>query len=796
MIRLQNSREILYPFGVTPVEAGVKILVQAAGKSCRLLLFNRGEEASFDSVDFREEERVGDVWSMTLSGRELENLEYCFEVDGVPMADPYGQSFSGRESWADLSKTKTAPRSRFFTEDFDWGEDRRPENAFSDTIIYRLHVRGFTKHGSAGVKNPGTFSAVEEKIPYLKELGVTAVELMPVAEFEEVMMPQEREGNPYGKRGPTGVINYWGYGPALLFAPKAAYSAGEEKNPAWELKQLVRSLHREGMECILELYFTGSEPPQMVLDVLRFWTQEYHVDGFKLSGFVDVEILAKDPFLTGTKLFAESWDGAVNHGLGRGYKARSDGKVTVREKYLAEYNEQFQIDMRRLLKGDEEMMNALAFRSRRNPPDYGVVNYMANTNGFTMMDLVSYDRKHNEKNGEENRDGNDHNYSWNCGVEGPTRKKKVMQLRKKQLRNAFLLLMLSQGTPLFLAGDEFGNSQSGNNNAYCQDNEISWLNWKLLDSNRDIYEFVKHAAAFRKAHPVFHMEREPRIMDYKSCGRPDVSYHGENAWKPEFENFRRQMGILYWGPYAMKEGGGEDTTFYVAYNMHWEPHVFGLPRLAKGQMWHVSFDTSRDEVNGFYEEGREPILKNQSQTVIPPRSIVVLCSRDTSGFFTYETPIGEMTVCCEAEAVIGLHFGRFQPEGREMPERRTPLSDEVIRQLLEYLDGKRTEFDLPIRMEGTEFQKKVWKALTTIPYGETRSYKDIAIQIGEEKASRAVGMANNKNPIGIIVPCHRVIGAKGNLVGYGGGLELKTRLLELEKETLGRTEKDRSIMDE
>lgn len=779
MNKMLNSRGILYPFGVTPVEGGVKLLLQAPGKACRLLLYRPGEEQPLETVDFQEEERVGDVWSMTLTGRDLESLEYCFEVDGVPAADSYARRIAGRNAWADLTNGALVPRCVFREEPFDWEEDSNPEIPYSDTVLYRLHVRGFTMHGSSGVKERGTFSAVEEKIPYLKELGVTSIELMPVVEFQEVMMPEEAAGNPYGNRGPTGIINYWGYGPAFLFAPKAAYGGG--KDPVNELKHLIKSLHKNGMECILELYFTGKEQPRLILDVLRYWVLEYHVDGFRLSGFVPVEIAAADPFLSRVKLLAHSWERAQSSVQNFGYRAPGGEKVTVREKHLAEYNEQFQNDMRRLLKGDEDQMNALALHIRRNPPGFGVINYMANTNGFTMMDMVSYDRKHNEKNGEDNRDGNDYNYSWNCGAEGPVRKKKITQLRRKQLRNAFLMLFLSQGTPLLLAGDEFGNSQGGNNNAYCQDNEISWLNWKQLETNQDIYEFVKHAVAFRKKHPVFHMEREPRIMDYKSCGRPDMSYHGENAWRPEFENFRRQLGILYWGPYGIREGGKEDDTFYVAFNMHWEPHVFGLPRLPKGQMWHVAFDTSRDAVNGFYPEGEEPMLKNQSQTVIPPRSIVVLCGKKGSGYYTYDTSIGEITICCRDGALTGLHFGRFVPEEEELEETRTELSDRAYVQLTEYLEGKRRTFDLPLSMEGTVFQKKVWKALTEIPYGETRSYKEIALQIGEEKASRAVGTANNRNPIAIVVPCHRVIGAKGALVGYGGGLDIKNRLLEIER---------------
>ena len=779
MSEWQNEKEILYPLGATPIEGGAKLLVCARAKTCRLLLYKKGEPDPVRIEEFKEEERIGDIWQMTLLHDGLDELEYCFEADGTPFADSYGREFSGREKWADLKRGTEAPRASFRTEPFDWEGDKPLEIPYSETILYRLHVRGFTKHSSSGAACGGTFAAVEEKIPYLKELGITAVELLPVTEFNEVMTSKAGSGSPFRKPEATGVINYWGYGESLLFAPKAAYSAGN--CPASELKHLIKTLHKNGMECILELYFTGKEEPRQVLEVLRYWVQAYHADGFKLSGFVNAAMIAADPFLAGTKLFYSNWEGAADGNVSGGYPVPDEGVVTVRKKHLAEYNEQFETDMRRLLKGDEDMMNALAFHARRNPAAYGTVNYMANTNGFTMMDMVSYDRKHNEKNGEENRDGSDYNYSWNCGAEGPTRKKKILKLRRKQLRNAFLLLFLSQGTPLLLAGDEFGNSQDGNNNAYCQDNEISWLNWKLLETNRDILEFVRHAIAFRKNHSLFHMEREPRIMDYKSLGRPDLSYHGENAWRPEYENFRRQLGILYWGPYGTGEDGKADDSFYVAYNMHWEPHVFGLPNLPKGQRWHVAFDTSRDEVNGFYEDGSEPPLKNQKETVIPPRTIVVLRGKKSSGYWTYETELGEITITCRDGAVTGIGFGRFAPKDKELEETRTSLSDQAYGQLSEYFAGERTEFDLPLSPEGTEFQKKVWKALTEIPYGETRSYKDIAAAIGDEKAVRAVGSANNKNSIGIVIPCHRVIGADGSMTGYAGGLENKKKLLELER---------------
>ena len=345
------------------------------------------------------------------------------------------------------------------------------------------------------------------------------------------------------------------------------------------------------------------------------------MDGVHLSGFAPTELLASDPLLADTKLLAGSWDGV------RVPKTAAAPKLRERRWHLGEYNEGFLTDMRRVLKGDEDQVGRLIYQTRRNPDAYGVINYMAATNGFTMMDMVSCEQKHNEANGENNRDGNDYNYTWNCGIEGTTRKRKIVQMRKKQLRNAFLLLFLSQGTPMFLAGDEFGNSQNGNNNAYCQDNEISWLNWHQLETNRDIYEFVKYMIAFRKAHPVFHLPMEPKNIDYLVCGHPDVSYHGVKTWCPEFENFRRQLGILYCGEYGRRADGTSDDYFFVAYNMHWEPHEFDLPKLPKGMQWTLCINTDDADNNGIcppesLEAGQEP-QEELRQYMVPPRSILV-----------------------------------------------------------------------------------------------------------------------------------------------------------------------------
>ena len=624
MAEYRNRNRILYPLGVTQEADGVRILVQGRAKEVCLLLYRPGKKTPCEEISFDPKYRMGDVWELALDRTDFASFEYNFMIDGKIVTDPNARVITGREKWADRKRAGKPVRGRILSEEFDWEDDVKPETPYAETILYKLHVRGFTAHASSGVSARGTYAGIVEKIPYLKDLGITAVELMPVTEFDEIMMSSSGSGFHNAKQEPTGYVNYWGYGPSYLYAVKTAYASRETMSAEGEFKTLVKELHKAGIECIPEMYFTGKELPGEILSVLRYWVEEYHVDGFHLTGFPDLSLAAEDPFLKRTKLFAENWNEVMNRRPKQGYVTPGDGAVSVEEKNLAEYNMQFMEDMRRFLKGDEGMLSAFEFRNRRNPAEYAVIDYMANTNGFTLMDTVSYDRKHNEKNGEENRDGSDYNYSWNCGAEGPTRKKKIVELRKQLLKNAYLLLFLSQGVPLLLAGDEFGNSQDGNNNAYCQDNAVSWLNWKLLESHKDQVDFVKRLIAFRKAHKMFHMDREPRIMDYKSCGRPDVSYHGENAWKPEFENFRRQFGILYWGAYANRPDGSDDANFYVAYNMHWEPHMFGLPHLPKGAKWRVICNTGDPDAADLPTDGTGKVPKNQMMLAVPPRGIVIL----------------------------------------------------------------------------------------------------------------------------------------------------------------------------
>ena len=600
--------------GLTRTDGGIHVSAVAAAKACSLLLFvkedKNGKEARFREVrniPFPEEGKTGHVWSMTLNGA-FDDLYYAFEADGKRFSDPYGRSFAGRERWGRLSHAKRLLLTPVAEPEFDWQGDRPLHIPYEDCIVYRAHVRGLTKHASSGTEHRGTFRGVVDKIPYFKELGITTLELLPPVEFQEVMMPENVEGNPYGTSGPTGRLNYWGYAKAGMFAPKASY-ADPGTNPVTEFKYMVRELHKAGLEVVPELYFSGKEVPEFVLETVRFWVREYHVDGIHLTGYAPTVLLAKDPYLADTKLWALSWE--------------AEKPAAGEKKHLGEYNDGFLIDMRRALKGDEEQMSSLIYRNRRNPAETGVLNFMAGTNGFTMMDMVSYDQKHNEANGENNRDGSDYNYSWNCGAEGHVRKKKIQELRSRQLRNAMLLIFLSQGTPVLLAGDEFGNSQNGNNNAYCQDNEISWLNWNLNKWDQALLDFVKHVIAFRKAHPVFHMKQEPRVMDYLACGHPDISYHGVNAWQPEFENFRRQIGILYCGAYAKKPNGENDDFFFVIFNMHWEPHSFALPNLPKNLVWSLAFDTSDSAAGGYYEEGQEHQILNQKNYMVPSRPVLV-----------------------------------------------------------------------------------------------------------------------------------------------------------------------------
>lgn len=616
-----------YPMGLTIDGKRIHVSVKWPGSACALVLTEeQGETAVFEMAP---ELRQGDVWNLTLeTDRQIKGcFVYGFQTEQGWLLDPYGKVFRGREIWGaetgsgvDLeTDSRPLPETGFKRKletvagqtVFEWGEDKRPQIPYEDCVIYKAHVRGFTKHPSSRVRDRGTFRAVMEKIPYMKELGVTTLELMPVMEFNEVREETEVRMVKLPVENQPPKLNYWGYGDSFLFAPKASYSSGRRKHPDTELKTLVRELHKNNMELVLELYVSGKEDPSMVLDAVRYWAREYHIDGIHLVGDAPLKLIGQDPYLSRLKLWAEYWNG-VDEGSHR---------------HLGWYNDGFLRDMRQVLKGDDGGLNRLAYRAKLNLENSAVINYMAGTNGFTLADMVSYNEKHNEANGERGKDGPEENDSWNCGAEGPTRKRKVLELRKKQVKNAVLMLFFSQGTPMLLAGDEFGNSQSGNNNPYCQDNEITWLNWNQQKSNAEFYQFVKATIAFRKAHPVFHQVKPLLGMDSLGCGQPDISCHGMKAWQPDFSDSCHQLSIMYCGEYGHKKDGTRDEDFLLIYNMHWEPHSFALPKLPKGRRWHLVVDTGRKESENFRENGNEPMLEEQMTYEAEPRSIVVLMGK-------------------------------------------------------------------------------------------------------------------------------------------------------------------------
>lgn len=567
------------PFGVNKVGNQIQVSFVSKKQDCGIILYDKNTGKEKGRYPFSH--KIGNVYYQVLEGTDLEAASYSFYEENHVVADKYAVKFAGKDSFGEL-KGEEDFKALLCECDYDWEEDRLPRLSYGESVVYGMHVRGFTKHASSGVKAKGTFAGVVEKIPYLMELGVTTVELQPIYEFNE-RPKQSVESMDRLIKNTTDKVNYWGYQDAFYYAPKRAYA--QKADSVTECKDMVKAFHKNGMEVIMQVYFKQDTPISDVVQVLRYWHMVYHVDGFHLIGDVpQIKEVARDAYLTDCKLWYHQFP------VGELYPAHEKPVYCN----LATYNDGYMYDLRRFLKGDEGMLYEVMKHMRINPATNGVINYITNYYGFTMADLFSYDRKYNEANGEDNKDGVDFNFSWNCGAEGSTRKKQVLALREKLVRNAFTLLMLSQGTPFFYMGDEFGNSQKGNNNPYCQDNDIAWLNWKDLSKNQEIYSFVKELIALRKSIGVFHLPKECMIMDYKSCGCPDISYHGEEAWKPSWEHYSRQIGFMLCGDYAE---GCEGKYYYVAVNMHWEDHEFALPKLPKKKVWKKLMATSNKAVS-------------------------------------------------------------------------------------------------------------------------------------------------------------------------------------------------------
>lgn len=601
-------------FGASRLADGICFTFEGEKDSeCAVRLYEkaRGKDmpCEYRDIPVPKEFCIGAVRSVCIAGLDADRYDYNYVIDGTVTVDPYARRIIGREKWADYSRRDVHYEvcSGFDFSGFDWEGDHCPEIPGEDMVLYKLHVRGFTKDGGVYGKNKGTFVAITEKIPYFKELGITTLELMPAYEFEE-LIPPKYEAHPMDFEGwaPQAVagyqlmqqkeyeekekelpgINFWGYGAGNYFAPKASYAAGS--SPSVEMKEMIRSLHAAGLECILEMSFDAQVNPNYMVEVLRYWVLEYHVDGFHLHcPQTAVSSVICDVLLRRTKIFALQFPGEAWEGTGS-------------YPHLYVYNDDFLYEARKLINHQDANLVEYLNQQKKQHPIIGFVNYFANNNGFTLADTFSYVSKHNEANGEGGSDGNDWNYSVNCGVEGASRKKKILQQRAQLMRQAIATVVLAQGVPLIFAGDEFGNSQNGNNNAYCQDNKIGWVNWKQKEKNEDYFNWVKSLLALRKMHPCIHSRVPMHMTDYQSLGMPDLSYHNSQAWSSEIYPSMQAVGEAYSGAYA-----NEQENLYIGWNFSQSGMSLGLPKAPHGKVWQVALGngTVREDNDRLQIEG-------------------------------------------------------------------------------------------------------------------------------------------------------------------------------------------------
>lgn len=656
--------------GASVVPGGVNFTIYSQkATSCELVLYHRRQKEPYAIIPFPPAYRIGYVYSMIVFDLVIDTFEYVFRLDGPYepekglifnkekfLLDPYAKAVTGQSKWGQKPSYQDGYRARVVSNQFDWGDSKQPELKMEDLIIYELHVRGYTKHPSSGVEGKGTFEGLREKIPYLKELGINAVELMPIFEFDEMRDHRVVEGK--------NLYDYWGYNPISFFAPNTSYASRIEYNHEGdELKALIRELNQNGIEVILDVVFNhtaeGNEygpyisykgidnnvyymlTPEgyyynfsgcgntlncnhpivqhMILDCLRYWVIEYRVDGFRfdLASILGrnedgapmnqpplLQALAFDPILGKIKLIAEAWDAGGLYQVGSFPSWRR----------WSEWNGQYRDDMRRFLKGDYGLgwtaANRILGSTDLYNPQYrgetASVNFITCHDGFTLRDLYSYNEKHNEANGWNNQDGESTNHSWNCGEEGLATKEEVAKLRSKMIKNACAVLLISRGTPMVLAGDEFGNTQYGNNNAYCQDNFISWLDWSLITKNQELFIFYKYMIQFRNEHPVIRKNTSKSRLLFPIC-----SVHGCSPWEYDGNKEDHYLGVLYAG----QTEDGRDDYIYIAINTYWEHQEIALPDLSNEMTWRLIVDTDAGII-----DGRERI---KNQVTIAPRSVVI-----------------------------------------------------------------------------------------------------------------------------------------------------------------------------
>lgn len=592
---------------------------------CRIVLISKLTQQK-EIVPVPKEYCLGALRSITITGFNPQDYNYIYEINDTEYLDPYANRIVGREIWNDESREadKYSLKAGFATDTFSWGEDKNPEICKSQMIMYKLHVRGFSMANKSAGKTRGTFMAVKNKIPYLKDLGITTVELMPVYEFEELPLVQElpqvpdyvkweAEKNdiiqPIVLEKQKKRLNYWGYGEGNYFAVKSSY-ASEPQKAAVEFKKLIKTLHENSMECVMEIFFPEGTSHNLILDALRYWVREYHVDGFHILGpDLPMTSIVQDAVLSRTKIFADDFHGIQSN---RKYKN------------LYIYKEEYQYPARQLLNHYDGDIREFVNQQKKQSEHYGYVNFLATNNGFTLADVFMYNDKHNEENGENNCDGSDYNLTNNYGVEGPTKKHYIWKLRNARIRTGLMMLMFAQGIPLIQAGDEFGNTQSGNNNAYCQDNEIGWVNWSQYARTAEEREWLKALIAFRKTHGLIAKDKPFRFNDYRSMGAPDLSYHGEHAWISQLDPGRKSLGMFYSGAYA---DGEDKSDIYIGYNFYSEEVKLALPKITSDRKakknWCLLMDSAREQV----VLDKEEVIKEQQYVTLAPNSVVLLTVR-------------------------------------------------------------------------------------------------------------------------------------------------------------------------
>lgn len=668
-------------YGACVASNGVSFTINSHGATrCTLLLFKPQASKPYARIPFPDSYRIGDTYSMLVFDIKPDEFEYAFSFDGPyepakgllfneenVLLDPYSRAVTGQRKWGEKPEggKDFEYRARVVKSNFDWGNIKQLEQPFEDLVIYETHVRGYTKDKSSGVSAPGTFAGLKDKIPYLKDLGINAVELMPIFEFDEMESARVVDG--------VQLYNYWGYNTVSFFAPNTSYAFNEEHNHEGdELKSLIKALKENGIEVILDVVFNhtaeGNEMGpcfsfkgidnnvyymltpdahyynfsgcgnvmncnhpvvrSFIIDCLRHWAIEYRVDGFRfdLASILGrdqngapmanppiLESLAFDPVLGKMKLIAEAWDAG---GL---YQV---GSFPSWNRW-AEWNGRYRDDMRSFLKGDDGMAGNAITRITGSRDLYrqesrghkASVNFLTCHDGFTLYDLYSYNEKHNEKNGWNNTDGDNNGHSWNCGAEGETDDPNVNGLRRRLIKNAFAALLCSRGPAMFFAGDEFCNTQFGNNNAYCQDNIISWLDWSRLEEFKEIHDFVRHMIQFRKEHPILRKMTKP-----SSCQFPEISVHNGTPFNASTDYKTKLIGIMYAG---RNEEDTEDDIVFYCMNAYWEPLVMQLPVLPNGKHWHVDTNT-----NAEYFDGEDFTAKTELLGVntirVPARTTIIL----------------------------------------------------------------------------------------------------------------------------------------------------------------------------